>query len=247
MAPLSYDLNLLRVLVTIGQTLNLTKASAELRLSQPALSYSLKKLREDFKDPLFVRGSHGFQPTPRALSLIPLAKELLEQSIKLYSSEVFDLKNYKKTVTLALTTYFEAILIVELLKRLEKEAPLVMLKTISLQGEFPKRELESGDADLAVAAYFQDMPESYYIQNLGKDKHVVVHRKNHPYGKSAQGVEDYLKYSHIKIGVPLDTKSQIDLRLEQKKISRRMVGNFNNFLSPGVILPSLKCYPLKIF
>lgn len=233
---LNQDLNLLKVLVTIGETLNLTKASEELNLSQPALSYSLKKLREDFKDPLFVRCSYGFQPTPRALDLIPKAKKVLENSYQLYSPEVFELKNYKKTVTLALTTYFESLAIVPLMKRLEKEAPHINLKTISLQGEFPKKELESGDADLAIAAYFKDVPENYFIQTLGKDHHVAIVRKNHPYLKTPQTLKNYLSYSHIKIGVPLSTTSRIDELLKEKKLSRNIVGNFNNFLSPLIAI-----------
>src|SRR5262245_30468432 len=132
------DLNLLKLLVILGETLNLSRAAEEMNLSQPALSYALKKLREDLGDPLFVRVAYGFQPTPRALELIPKAKSFLEESRQLYEATSFDLKKYERTLTLSMTTYFESIVIVPLLKRLEKEAPLVTLKTISLQGEFPR-------------------------------------------------------------------------------------------------------------
>jgi DNA-binding transcriptional LysR family regulator len=235
------DLNLLKLLVTIGETLNLSRAAEELNISQPALSYSLKKLREDFDDPLFVRTSHGFQPTPRALEILPKIKTVLEISQALYTPTKFDLKNYERTVTLALTTYFEAIAIVPLMRRLEKEAPKVNLKTISLQGNFPKQELESGEADLAVAAYFQELPESYYVQVLGKDRHVVLARRNHPYLKSGQTLKDYLSYPHVKIGVPANTISQVDQILAEKKLSRNLIGNFNNFLSPLIAVTETDC------
>lgn len=228
------NLNLLKVLVSIGETLNLTKASDDLNISQPALSYSLKKLRDDFNDPLFVRSSHGFQPTPRALELIPKAKELLELSFQLYSPNEFNLKTYKKTLTLSATAYFEAIVIVKLMNLLDEEAPLVKLNTISLQGEFPKKELESGDADIAIAGYFQEVPENYYLQKIGKDGHVVVLRKNHPYLKTNQTLDDYMNCSHIKIEVPLQTTSHVDALLAEKKLTRHIVGRFNNFLSPLV-------------
>lgn len=232
MKSMDQDLNLLKVLVTIGETLNLTKASAELNISQPALSYSLKKLREDFKDPLFVRGSHGFQPTPRATELIPRAKDLIESTIRLYSQSEFSLKTYEKTLTIAATSYFEAIVIVKLMKLLETEAPRVNLKTISLQGEFPKRELESGEADIAIAGYFQEVPENYFLQKFGKDGQVIILRKNHPYLKTNQTLQDYLDCTHIKIDVPLHSTSQIDALLDARKLTRKIVGRFNNFLSP---------------
>ena len=53
------DLNLLAIFVGIGEELNLSRASGRLGLSQPALSHALGRLREQFGDPLFVRGQKG--------------------------------------------------------------------------------------------------------------------------------------------------------------------------------------------
>ncbi|MCA3929313.1 LysR family transcriptional regulator, partial [Burkholderia sp.] len=49
------DLNLLRVFQAIVEERSLTKAGERLALSQPAVSYSLGRLRTLFDDPLFVR------------------------------------------------------------------------------------------------------------------------------------------------------------------------------------------------
>jgi DNA-binding transcriptional LysR family regulator len=230
------DLNLLKVFITVGETLNLTRASEQLNLSQPALSYSLKKLREDFEDPLFVRTSHGFQPTPRAVELMPKVKAVIESSRLLYTSEKLNLKNHKCELKLALTTYFESIVIVKLMEIINKEAPLVRLKTVSLHGEFPKKELESAEIDLAVAAYFNELPENYLVRSLGKDKQVLVMRKNHPYLKTSRSLKDYLSFSHIKIGIPINSTSRVDQQLHEKNLKRKMIGEFNNFLSPLVAL-----------
>jgi len=54
------DLNLFVVLDAIYQEGNITRASQALKLSQPALSHALGRLRELLKDPLFVR--QGFRP-----------------------------------------------------------------------------------------------------------------------------------------------------------------------------------------
>src|SRR5580692_4033502 len=58
------DLNLLRVFHAIVEERSLTKAGERLALSQPAVSYSLGRLRTLFDDPLFVRTRAGMQPTP---------------------------------------------------------------------------------------------------------------------------------------------------------------------------------------
>ena len=65
----SVDLNLLVVLDTLMRTKNVSRAAEELHMSQPAVSAALGRLRKIFVDPLFVRGSHGMQPTARALQL----------------------------------------------------------------------------------------------------------------------------------------------------------------------------------
>ena len=64
------DINLYRVLEAIYSEGSLTAAAKLLHKSQPALSYSLGRLRDHLQDPLFVREGRRLQATPRTLSLI---------------------------------------------------------------------------------------------------------------------------------------------------------------------------------
>ena len=61
------DLNLMRVFLAIWETHSLTLAADRLALSQPAVSHCLKRLRDVFQDPLFVRTAEGRQPTGAAV------------------------------------------------------------------------------------------------------------------------------------------------------------------------------------
>ncbi|MXN75370.1 LysR family transcriptional regulator [Burkholderia sp. 4701] len=72
------DLNLLQVFLAIVEEQSLTKAGARLALSQPAMSYSLARLRALFDDPLFVRTRHGMQPTPISQELAVIVARALE-------------------------------------------------------------------------------------------------------------------------------------------------------------------------
>ena len=69
------DLNLLTVFVGIAEELNLSRASARLGLSQPGAM--LSRLRDQFDDPLFVRGQRGLVATPRVDTLLPKVRALL--------------------------------------------------------------------------------------------------------------------------------------------------------------------------
>ena len=72
-----FDLNLLPILLALHDTRSVSLAAQQLGMSQPGVSTALAKLRKAFDDPLFVRTSRGMEPTPRALALIPAARDVL--------------------------------------------------------------------------------------------------------------------------------------------------------------------------
>lgn len=69
------DLNLLRVLTTVFETRSVTIAADRLHITQPSVSYALKRLREEFKDELFNRNNSGMVPTQLAGQLYEVFKE----------------------------------------------------------------------------------------------------------------------------------------------------------------------------
>ena len=62
------DLNLLPIAFALYDELNVSRAAKVLGMSQPAVSMALRRLRETYNDPLFVRVPTGAAPTPRARS-----------------------------------------------------------------------------------------------------------------------------------------------------------------------------------
>ncbi len=65
------DLNLLHVLAAVHQSGSVSRAAERLKLSQPAASHALTRLRLLLHDPLFVRAPGGVRPTPKAERLAP--------------------------------------------------------------------------------------------------------------------------------------------------------------------------------
>jgi DNA-binding transcriptional LysR family regulator len=118
------DLNLLRILLVVGEELSLTKASERLGLSQPALSHALARLREQFDDPLFVRGQRGFIATRRVEDLLPELRGVLDRALALYEGDnELDLAKLERKVVIASTAYFEARAIPALMKMAQDVAP----------------------------------------------------------------------------------------------------------------------------
>jgi len=73
------DLNLVPVLDALFQEGSVSRAADRLGLTQSAMSHALRRLRMYFDDPLFVRGSGGMSPTPKAQELAPIVAEMMER------------------------------------------------------------------------------------------------------------------------------------------------------------------------
>jgi DNA-binding transcriptional LysR family regulator len=58
--------------------LSVSRAARRLGMSQPAVSKALRRLRDTFNDPLFVRGPSGIVPTPRAHAIVRAARPHLQ-------------------------------------------------------------------------------------------------------------------------------------------------------------------------
>ncbi len=231
------DLNLLKIFCVLAEEKNLSTAAERLNTSQPALSYQLKRLREEFGNELFIRTRAGYSLTEKAISLAPKAKAILSEIKKIYFKTDFDLKTHQQEFVLASTTYFEITVIEKILKLLKSKAPKVILKTVSLNSELPTKELDAGIYDLAVSAFFKEVPKSFHLKKIGTDHQVCVMRKKHPYLNGNSTLTRYLEFPHIKIDIPINSISRIDRYLEEKAYKKRNIqGRYNNFLSPALAL-----------
>ncbi|MCW5556522.1 MAG: LysR family transcriptional regulator [Verrucomicrobiae bacterium] len=83
--PLGYtgirmELRHLRYFVTVAEELNVSRASARLRISQPAVSRQLRDLEEELGVALFRREQHGLKLTPAGEAFLAHARDLLRRS-----------------------------------------------------------------------------------------------------------------------------------------------------------------------
>lgn len=230
------DLNLLSLFVTVAEELNLSRASARLGLSQPAMSHALARLRREFDDPLFIRGPRGLVATPRVSELLPNVQQLLAAAELLYSPAEFNLSKVRRKVVIACTTYFEAYVMGRLMHHLQRHAPNVEVETRALSGGFPKTELETGEYDLAIAAYFEGLPEGFRVKSVLKEPFACVSGKRNPYLRSERALKDFLAAKHLQIEVPPGHTAHVDQYLRSKGKSREITLRIGNFLTPPSIL-----------
>jgi DNA-binding transcriptional LysR family regulator len=77
------DAHQLNVFLVAAETLNFTQAAQRLHMSQPSVSQHIQALERHFNSDLFTRSGRTLQLSDAGLTLIPLARDLVKQSIRI--------------------------------------------------------------------------------------------------------------------------------------------------------------------
>lgn len=189
------DLNLLVYLDVLLRERNVTRAAEELGISQPAMSNSLRRLRNLFDDPVLVRTSDGMTPTERALELQPLVRNVLAAAeLAVLPKTVFDPFESERIFRIMASDYTEATLLPKLLQRLSQEAPSVRLD-IMTPSDVSFHDVERGKVDLVINR-FDSLPQSFHQIHLWDDSFSCVLRADNPIIKN-WNLEAYLEAKHV--------------------------------------------------
>jgi DNA-binding transcriptional LysR family regulator len=167
MARRHFDLHLLEIALALHEERSVSKVAVRLRMSQPAISTALARLRRAFNDPLFVRTPRGMEPTPRAQALVGPAREImLRADRELFADLRFDPATTDATLTFALSD------VGEWCSAEGDRAPAAgRTKRQRAARCRPRRAslrygLETGEIDLAIG-YFPDLVKgNFYQQRL---------------------------------------------------------------------------------
>ena len=189
------DLNLLVYLDVLLRECNVTRAAEELSISQPAMSNSLRRLRDLFGDPILVRTSEGMTPTDRAIELQPLVRTVLaaaEQAI--LPKTDFDPAASRRIFRIMASDYTEATLVPALLSRLRKKAPKIRLD-IMTPSDVSFHDVERGKVDLVINR-FDTLPQSFHQVRLWDDSFSCVVSAQNAIIKN-WNLESYLKAKHV--------------------------------------------------
>jgi DNA-binding transcriptional LysR family regulator len=224
------DLNLLKVAASIFKHRNVSRSAEDLGLSQSAVSHALARLRDQFQDPMFVRTSKGIAPTEFARSIQSELLELVHR-VELLANrrEKFDPSEIHSRIVLATTEYFELVVMADLHQKISKQAPNLQISIRPTIGELPKRELEEGKTDLAIAGFYQDLPEGFYQAKLYTDTFSCATRRDHPLKKL--GVKEYFDSDHALITLQGDFRDDIDHGTGKHKLTRRLTYGTFSFAS----------------
>ena len=189
----------LRVLHALLQQRSITLTAQAMETTQPSISKTLRRLRAQFADPLFVRNGQTMQPTAKALDIADRLQALLAAADGLRSAATeFDPAGSDRLFSLLLTDVGMIRFLPPLIARVATAAPNVSVRAVPLDARQFEHRLESGEADLAFGA-FPKAARHLRRQRLYFDSYSSVLRKHHPRARKCQAVSGFLAERHILV------------------------------------------------
>ena len=224
-----FDLNLLLVFEAVSRERSVTRAAERLNLSQPALSHALNRLRHVLEDRLFVRGSSGMEPTPRAEQLDPVVRRILSELRVTLEPMVYDPMTSRRSFRIAGNNYFAVVVAPTLINDCIACAPGVRL-TVRPSGTMNVRDLlNHDDLDLAVTSF--DLTDAGLTSTrLIDDSFVAILRKDHPAAGRPLTVKGFAALTRINITSSGEDISFVDQALAAAGASQ-LVGSDVPYLS----------------
>ncbi len=193
------------LLLIFRELLARRRASAvaqQLGLSPSAISHALTRLRDVFADPLFIRRSHGLEPTQRALELGPQIEALIEAIGQTMSGETaFDPRTSRRRFRLACADPIESLIGPRLVEAFREEAPLATFSARWVVLDQALRAVRRGEVDMALGVFDHAAPD-LAVAPLYDDEYCVIARKGHPLAQGRVDLATYAMAGHIFIGSP---------------------------------------------
>jgi DNA-binding transcriptional LysR family regulator len=224
------DLNLLFALDALLAEQNVTHAAARMRISQPALSAQLARLRALFDDPLLLPVARGMTPTKRALELQePLRVALGAVRDLVERSRIFDPAREGHTFRIAATDYVQYALLLPLLIELRTSAPRVRVALRNLDSATEK-QMTAGSIDLAFMTP-ATAPRSLRSRKLFDEKYRCIVRKNHPRVRRRISIEQFVELEHVIVSPKEGAfTTPVDAVLRSMGKTRRIALSLGHFL-----------------
>lgn len=219
------DLRHLRVLHLLLTSSSVSRTADMLGQSQPAVSATLRRLREIIGDPLLVRSGSHMVPTERGAALAPVVQRVLDAVGSITEpTETFDPRTSQRHLRVAAATCFGPFFIPRISQIILDQAPGMTVEYCATPSDAELMHgLEEGEIDVVIGNW-PTPPESLRHTPLLTTTFVCVMRRDHPLaGRRAIDMRTYLTLDHLSpTPISSATVSPVDGRLKALHLRRRI-------------------------
>ena len=172
---MNVNFELYRIFYVVATVGNITKASKELCISQPAVTKQIKQLEDQLGGELFIR-------TKRGVILTDNGKEIynhIKQAMNCFSNAEMQFSNLKKlgsgTLKIGTSTTLAKLYLVDYLDKFHSEYPNVGIQILTNPSSELKEMLKDGKLDMVIAKDFDLMEDNLLdITKLGVLHHSFI-------------------------------------------------------------------------
>ena len=221
------DLNLLISLQALLEERHISRAAEKVGLSQPGMSRALQRLRNQFNDPLLVKGENGYELTPRAQVLDITLRQLLSDIRSIYAPPSFNPKKAQGEFCIAALDYEFIVLLPLLTERLRKVAPGISIRAIPFNSE-DFGPLLQGEVHLVITA-IEDVPDNLFRQQLFTEKNVCMVNPLFLHMNKQLSLEKFSQLEHVWVYLRSQDPGRIDETLSAEGLGRKIVNTAPTF------------------
>lgn len=235
------DLNLLAAFNALMNERNVTRASTQVGVSQPAMSAALSRLRKLTGDPLFLRSPDGLLPTPRARELAqPIALALRHIEDALVPKPGFTPADAVITMNLGLSDYPAFVLLPTLLQAVSAHAPGLSINVHAFNDRDHAVDLlDAGVIDAAIGVLPSHQDGRIMTRPILTDTFVTLIAHDHPAARRGMDMATYLALPHVLASPEGERHGLVDQALAQLGTQRTLALTLPQmFAVPAIIASS---------
>lgn len=222
----------MQALIVLEEERSVSLAARRLNVTQPAMSATLRKLREFFDDPLLVRTAGGLIATERADQILVQARQVasmmraLEQGANGFSPD-----RDRLDLRIAASDFVHGVFLPTLMQKLLDEAPGVTVAMRPLTLDTIDRDFEKDALDFAVLPNFL-APANLQMRKLFDETFVYLMHRDHPSNTASLTLMDLSLCRHVKV-VPgsADRSNRVDRIFRDAGFKRDVRVTVNNYAS----------------
>lgn len=234
-SDLRLDLNLFRVLDAIHSHGGISQAARALHLSQPAISHALRRLRELFDDPLFVRQGNQMLPTERTRRVIAQVQSHVRGlGAVLNQGRSFEPAELEMSFEIGVRDVLESITFPRLMQHLAQLAPGVSLSSRRVVRQQMEAELTAGRLDLAIERLTRTGPRIRSLK-LADESMVVLTAKGEG-RKRAMTLKQYLAARHVQVSLGPEASEALDRFLADQGMERRVALRCQHYFAAAQVV-----------
>jgi len=231
------DLNLLVAFDALLTERHVTRAAARLGMGQSAMSHNLGRLRELFRDELFVRAEGGMQPTPRAQALAThVHAALAEVQATLRPGGAFDPATADRLFRIGIRDDLEVAIIPPLLAHMQRAAPRVRVEVHQIDPERLLEMIDRDQLDLAIGVFSQGRTHHKRRLLCRSDGYLCLFSREVHDRITPLTVARYAAIPHVRVSSRVDCENAIDAALAKKRHERWIVLSTPHAISVPFVL-----------